>query len=109
MRYCYPHIGIQGRPAVLENFNPIERRDIDPFWWIPRGLFYDLIDDRNDINIFNPRVFLNDNVTNYTNHQFFNALDADIASLPAYRLRLLGENGNNQAAGVTEIFEFYAD
>ncbi len=56
-----------------------------------------------------PRVLLNDNVAGYTNQQFFNALDADINSLPNYRIRLLSENGNSQAAGVTTIFSFYED
>jgi len=71
------------------------------------GLYYDLIDNRNDQTVTNPRVPLDDQVAGYTNQQFFNALDADIRSLPAFRLRLLSENGNNQAAGVNTIFTFY--
>jgi hypothetical protein len=70
-------------------------------------LYYDLIDNRNDFNAVPQRIPLVDNVLNYTNQQFFNALDADINSLPAYRVRLLSENGNNQAAGVNTIFNFY--
>ena len=42
-----------------------------------------------------------------TNQQFFNALDNDIDRLQDYRVRLLQENANNQAAGVTTIFNFY--
>ena len=43
----------------------------------------------------------------YTNQQFYNALDPDIRSLPDFRVRLLTENGNNQAIGVNSIFNFY--
>jgi hypothetical protein len=91
---------------LLEDFNP--RRTVeDPFFWIPQGLYYDLLDNRNDNLAIPPRVLLNDVVTGYTNQQFFNALDDDINNLPTYRIRLLNENGNNQAVGVTSIFTFY--
>ncbi len=101
-----PVPGLNSNLNLLEDFNP--RRTIDdPFWWIPQGVYYDLIDDRNDRDALIPRVDLNDNVTGYTNLQFFNALDANINNLPAYRVRLLNENANNQAAGVNTIFTFY--
>lgn len=91
---------------LLEDFSP--RRTVeDPFFWIPQGLFYDLIDNRNDRDALPRRVDLNDAVFSYTNQQFFNALDADINNLPAYRVRLLSENANRDAAGVTTIFQFY--
>ncbi len=72
-----------------------------------QGLYYDLFDDRNDNEAVPTRVFLDDIESNYTNQQFFNALDADISNLPAYRVRLLNENANRDAAGVTFIFDFY--
>jgi hypothetical protein len=102
----FPVIGLNSNLNLLEDFNP--RRTVeDPFNWIPQGLYYDLIDNRNDFNAVPQRVALGDNVVGYTNQQFFNALDDDINNLPAYRVRLLSENANNQAAGVTEIFTFY--
>jgi hypothetical protein len=66
-----------------------------------------LFDNRNDRDTLPRRVDLNDIVVGYTNQQFFNALDDDINNLPTYRIRLLNENGNNQAAGVNPIFTFY--
>lgn len=66
-----------------------------------------MIDDRNDFNAVPQRVALVDNVFSYTNEQFFNALDADINNIPAYRARLLSENGNRDQVGVTSIFQFY--
>lgn len=98
--------GLNAHLNLLEDFSP--RRTVDdPFWWIPQGLYNDLIDNRNDFNAVPQRVPLADNVLNYTNQQFFNALDADINNLPAYRVRLLSENGNNQAAVVNAVFNFY--
>lgn len=90
---------------ALEDFDP--NRATDPDAWIPQGLYYDLIDNRNDNNAFPRRILLDDNVSGYTNSQFFNALDLDIRSLPSFRIRLLYENGNSQAAGVNKIFQFY--
>jgi len=82
---------------------------VDPIWWILQRLFYDLMDDRNGLLALPLRVPLNDLVDVYTNQQFFNALDADINNLPAFRVRLLNENANNQAAGVNTIFTFYGN
>lgn len=90
---------------MLEDFSP--NRTNDPFRWIPQGLFYDLVDDRDDF-IQNPRrVPLNDAVSSYTIQQLFNAIDSDIANVPAYRVRLLQNNSNRDAAGITTIFSFY--
>jgi len=89
----------------LEDFNP--NRTIDVFRWIPQGLYHDLMDDRNDNNAIPRRVPVDDSVMGYNNEQFFNALDNDIIDLPGFRMRLLSENGNAQAAGVNTIFQFY--
>ena len=98
--------GLSAHVNLLEDFSPLRTAN-DDFFWIPQGLFYDLMDDRND-NIQTPvRVALDDQVKNYTNHQFFEALDNDIYSLQQYKTRLLNENGNNQQAGVNAIFTFY--
>lgn len=95
--------GLNAHLNLLEDFSRDRTNDV--FNWIPQGLYYDLIDNRNDQSF--GRVNLNDVVTGYTNLQFFNALDADVNTLQDYRVRLLNENGNNQAAGVTTIFTFY--
>jgi hypothetical protein len=95
--------GLNAHLNLLEDFSPL--RIDDDFHWIPQGLYYDLMDDRND-QAFG-RINLNDDVTGYTNQQFFNALDDDVTDLLNYRVRLLSENGNSQATGVTTIFNFY--
>jgi hypothetical protein len=94
-----PHINL------IEDFNPF--RTNDPFRWIPYGVYYDLIDNRNDQTVPSPRVLINDEVVGYSNNQFFDALDNDITSLPAFRARLLQENGNNQSTQVINLFAGY--
>jgi len=83
----------------LEDFSPF--RTYDPFHWIPDGLYYDLMDARNE-----PAPVI-DNVQGYTNLQFFTALESDVKSIPAFRQRLLQQNGNNQATEVTQLFAQY--
>jgi hypothetical protein len=101
----WPVAGLSSHLNLLEDFDP--GRMNDPFRWIPQGIYYDMIDNRNDMNVFPLRVFIDDQVLNYTNYHFFNALDVDIKSLPAYRVRLLQENGNNQGVQITSLFSAY--
>jgi len=84
---------------VFEYFSP--NRTADPFRWIPEGIYFDLFDARNEATL------VIDDVTGYTNQQFFNALDNDIRSIPQFRTRLLIENSNNQAASVNALFGQY--
>jgi hypothetical protein len=101
----WPVNSLSSHLNLLEDFDP--QRTNDPFFWIPQGLFYDLMDDRNDNLVPFPRVPLNDTVSGYSIGQLFNALQSDVTTLPSYRARLLSQNGNNQAAGVNTIFTFY--
>jgi hypothetical protein len=102
-----PVMGLSSNLNLLEDFYPL-RPVNDPFYWIPSGLFYDLYDPRNDNSDFPLRVPLNDIVSSYSNQQMFNALDNDINSLSAYKIRLLTENANRDIVGVNTIFTFYA-
>lgn len=85
----------------IENFDPNRPVADDPFRWIPEGIFYDLIDTRNE------DAPIIDRVNGYTDLQIFNALDADITSMPQYRERLIVENPNNQTAQVRNLFNQY--
>ncbi len=99
-----PLPGLSSHLNLLEDFS--SQRTNDPFFCIPQGLFYDLIDNRNDRAATGNVILPNDNAINYTNQQFYNALESDIKSLPSYRIRLLNQNTNNQA-GVTPLFTYY--
>ena len=92
--------GLNCHLSALESFNPNNIGDVHR--WIPQGLPYDLIDNRNDAP--NPVI---DNVAGYTNQQTFNALQSDVRSIPAFRDRLLQLNGNNQQAQVNALFNEY--
>jgi hypothetical protein len=96
--------GLNAHLNLLEDFSP--NRPNDPFRWIPQGLYYDLVDNRNDNISFPRRVLLDDNVNGYTNQQFFNALDGSTPTIVEYRTRLLQQTSNNPN-GVTQIFNFY--
>lgn len=101
--------GLNANFASIENFNPTINQlfgtTVDPHQWIPQGLPYDLFDNRNDFN-FNINLPV-DNVAGYTAQQCFNALQGDVRTVPAFRDRLLQQNGNNQAAAVTNLFFRY--
>lgn len=93
----HPHID------VVENFNP--DLSSDPFKWIPKGVFQDLRDVTNEQKASGG--FVNDNVSNYTNQQMFNALLYNIYSLQDYKAKLLLQNNNNQSVQVTNLFTNY--
>ena len=98
-----PIPGLSSHLNLLENFSPY--RTGDPFYWIPTGLFYDMFDTRNEQKATGGPV--DDNVSGYTNQQFFNAFSSSISTLGSYRSNLLQQNGNNQSAQVIYLFSQY--
>ena len=101
--------GLNANLNAIENFNPRINQffgtTVDPHQWIPQGLPYDLMDNRNDFAFNTALPF--DNVAGYTAQQCFNALQGDVRTVPAFRDRLLQQNGSNQAAVVTDLFFRY--
>lgn len=95
--------GLNSHQIALENFDPHYTSDV--FHWIPKGLYYDMMDTRNDIQ-FNP-LMVDDEVSGYTNQQFFNAFGSSIKDLPAYKQNLLQQNNNNQSIQVINLFQQY--
>ncbi|HQV86512.1 MAG: hypothetical protein IPQ25_15605 [Chitinophagaceae bacterium] len=94
--------GLNANFASIENFDP--NRAADAHRWIPQGLCYDLFDPRNDASFGGP---LFDNVTGFTIQQCFNALQSDVRTIPAFRDRLLQQNGNNQQVQVNALVNAY--
>jgi hypothetical protein len=101
--------GLNCNLNALENHNPTINQlfgsVVDPHQWIPQGVCYDLIDNRNDFN-FNTNLPI-DNVSGYTTQQCFNALQSDVRTIPAFRDRLLQQNGNSQFVNVNDLFFRY--
>jgi hypothetical protein len=88
--------------AAIESFDPNLGADVHR--WIPQGLPYDLLDNRNDLAFFGA---VNDNVTGYTINQCYDALQPEVQSIPAFRDRLLLNSGNNQQAQANQLFNAY--
>lgn len=106
---CYDNgeiTGLNSHQIALENFNP--NLTSDPFHWIPTGLFYDMMDARDD-NTAVPwsGVSIDDQVSGYTNEQFFNAFSASTTTLSSYKTNLLQQNGNSQSAEINSLFTQY--
>jgi hypothetical protein len=93
-----PISGFSSHLNVLENFDPTSSAH---FHWIPVGLYYDMMDIRNE----NSPVI--DQVSGYTNQQFFNAFSSSITSLGSYKTNLLQQNGNNQSTQINSLFTQY--
>ncbi len=92
-----PVSGLSSHLNLLETFNP--NKNDDPDKWIPTGLYYDLIDQRNESN---PII---DGVSGYNNTKFFDAMDNDVKSVTQFRERMILENGAN--ANLTNLFAQY--
>ena len=90
----HPHID------VLENF--IHPLVSDQFQWIPKGLFWDLMDNGEP-----PFTMINDQVSGYTIQQIFAAYQPDVTTLQQYRDRLLQQNNNNQQTQILNLFQSY--
>lgn len=103
--WCFGTLGGTNHPHldVEENFNP--NLTVDRFEWIPQGLFYDLMDNRNDFT-FDPTM-ANDQVSGYTNQQMFNAFSGTIYTLQNYRIRLLQTSTNSTSGFVPNLFSQY--
>ncbi|HRS18039.1 MAG TPA: hypothetical protein P5243_00940, partial [Bacteroidales bacterium] len=92
-----------------DDFTPVTKGSTISYMrhWIPMGLLLDLQDDTTDIVRINNGVNLIDNANGYTNHMFYNALDSDIKSPQAFKVRLLQENSNLDQTDVNSLFQVY--
>ncbi len=87
---------------AIENFDPNINSEVHR--WIPEGLPYDLMDNRNDFAFGSPVL---DDVNGYSIPQCFNALQSDVRTVFVFRDRLLQQNGNNQSVQVNALFNEY--
>lgn len=93
--------GVSSHINVLEGFDP--HYTPDPFYWIPQGVYEDLID------VTLETVPVLDQVSGYyTNQKLFNAFGSSIISVQGYKNNLLQQNSNNQSTQVINLFQQYA-
>ncbi len=97
--------GLSCHLIALENYDPYLINY--PFDWIPKGIYYDMIDNRNDATAIPRYVNLTDQVSGYTNQQMFNAFSSGITTLQGYKSNLLSQNNNNQSTQVISLFSQY--
>lgn len=98
--------GLSSHLASLENFNP--NYTIDPFYWIPKGIYYDLMDSRNDKYATSVIVNLDDQSSAYTNQQFFTAFNSGITTIQQYKSNLQQRNVTNPSnAQISNLFFQY--
>ena len=96
--------GFSSHLVTLENFDP--NRTVDPFHWIPKGLMYDLMDNRNELFVAGFPL-IDDEVAGYTIQQIFAALQSDVSSPQQYRVRIQQQNRGNQTIQITNLFAQY--
>jgi len=96
--------GLSSHSTALEKFNPYY--STDPFYWIPKGLYYDLIDRRND-NPFN-YTQVEDQVSDFTNQQLFTAFNSGITTMQLYKTNVLQRNtANPSSSQLINLFQQY--
>jgi hypothetical protein len=96
--------GYSSQHNFLEEFNPNRDLSLDPNRWLPKGLFNDMMDQAGNEP---PQSSIIDNVTGFTNQQFFQALLSNVNSIPDYKAKLLQQNGNSQQTQIDELFSQY--
>ena len=101
----FPVAGLSSHLNLLENFDP--NSATDHFKWIPTGLYYDMIDTRNDKTAIPSYLNIDDQVSGYTNQKFFNAFSSSITTLAGYKTNLLQQNGNSQSVQINSLFTQY--
>lgn len=94
--------GFSSHIRFIESYDP--HRFIDYNYWIPKGLFYDLMDP--DHEIF-PGNAIRDNVSGFTCRQIFEAMEKDVQGMEGYKQRLLKKNPFNAEVAVIDLFRQY--
>ena len=93
--------GRSSKENFLEDFNP--GRIIDPNRWLAKGLFYDMIDG----GLESTTSTIVDNVSGFTNQQFYQALQNDVNSMSDYKAKFLQQNNFSQQTQINELFTEY--
>lgn len=96
--------GLSSHLTALENFNPYY--PVDLFRWIPKGIYYDLIDTRND-KLYN-YTQVEDQVSTFTNQQLFSAFNSGITTMQLYKTNVLQRNtANPSSSQLVNLFQQY--
>ena len=93
---------LNSHERFLESYDP--QRAVDQSSWIPKGLFYDLIDPPIEQYPGNGIV---DRVGGFTAREIFSVMSKDIRDLRAYRDKLIRMFPTRDTAAIRELFRQY--
>lgn len=96
--------GKSSKENFLEDFNPNRLLNLDPNRWLAKGLFYDMMD--SGIESPNSQIPA-DNVSGFTNQQFYQALQKDVNSMLDYKAKFLQQNNFIQQTQINALFTEY--
>ena len=96
--------GKSSKENFLEDFNPKRPLNLDPNRWLAKGLFNDMMDPAG---IESPASTIVDNVSGFTNQQFFQALQNDVNSMLDYKAKFLQQNNFSQQTQINALFTEY--
>lgn len=96
--------GKSSKENFLEKFNPNRPLNLDPNRWLAKGLFYDMIDQIGNEPTESSIV---DNVSGFTNQQFYQALQNDVNSMSDYKAKFLQQNNFSQQTQINDLFNQY--
>jgi hypothetical protein len=102
MEYFSDTLGMSSHLYFLEAYEP--GREDDPDRWIPKGLFYDLMDDAQEATV---KSGVTDLVSGYAPVMVYNAMGPDVGGIVDLKLRLLKNNQDWQRDGVMKLFAAY--
>ena len=96
--------GYSSQHNFLENYNPKRELFLDPNRWLPKGIFNDMMDPTGNEP---PQSQIVDNISGFTNQQFYQALQNDVNSMSDYKARFLQQNNYLQQTQINELFNEY--
>ena len=101
--YFSASTGKSSKENFLEDFNPNRNVMLDPNRWLAKGLYNDMID--GGLESSNSGII--DNVSGFTNQQFYQALQNDVNSMSDYKAKFLQQNNFLQQTQINALFTEY--
>jgi hypothetical protein len=86
----------------LESYDP--NRKLDPSSWVPKGLFYDMMDPR--IELFDGSS-IKDEVSGYQCNQIFSLFNKDMKNMRQFKVRFIERYGGQQKQALDDLFLQY--
>jgi hypothetical protein len=86
----------------LESYDPSRKQD--PSYWIPKGLFYDLIDPKIEQFVASK---ITDEVSGYQCKQIFSLFNKDMNNMQDFKAKFITRYGGDQKKAIEDLFGQY--